>query len=303
MIGPWRQLDPASCARLGGARRELAWAALLPAAAAARRVSRREDGASATLGWDGRHEALVSRPFGELHLRVGVRPLDLALLVLDRDGAAVSVQPLGGRTYMAGARWLAGVLADLGEEPAVEAPRPLVLPPHPVAEGQPFVGADGGAQAALADWLSNAHGTLARLAIREGGARADEVRCWPRPSPRRDERRLERGPLETRAELCVAGRVVELAVSLGDATIDMPHARVTPRPLPSAAVLPPLTVGGWRTESGLDAVVLGRELPCAEGQEETMQLFFDEARRACGALFADESPPAPLSPARGSARE
>lgn len=298
MIGPWRRIDPVEAARLARARRELAWAAQLPTAAAGRRVSRREDGASASLGWDSRHEALVSRSFGEAGVRVGLRPIDLALLVLDRDGGIVIAQPLAGRTYLAGARLVAAALAELGEDPAVEAPRPLVLPPHPVAEGHAFVG-DGAGQAALADWLSNAHGALARVAIREGG---EPVRCWPRPALRRD-RPLDRGPLETRTQIAVGDRVLELAVSLGDARVEMPYARVSPRPLPSSATLAPLTVGGWRTERGLDAVLLGRELPSAEGQEETMQLFFDEALRACRRL--DDAPigAEPFSPARGSARE
>lgn len=299
MIGPWRRIDPALSARLARARRELAWAAQLPAAAAARRVSRREDGASASLGWDGRHEALVSRPFGDVGVRVGLRPADLALLVIDRDGGVVIAQPLAGRTYLEAARLLAGVLAALGEDPAVDAPRPLVLPPHPVAEGHAFVG-DGAGQAALADWLSNAHGTLARVAIREGG---EPPRCWPRPAALRRDRALDRGPLETRTPIAIGSRTLELAISLGDARVDMPYARVSPRPLPSSVALAPLTVGGWRTEGGLDAVLLGRELPSAEGQEETMQLFFDEALRACRRLDVDGAPAVSFSPARGSAPE
>ena len=91
-------------------------------------------------------------------LRLGLRPVDLTLVVVDTIGSPQRALPLAGRTLDEAIAWVAETLG--GSAPGIP---PYQIPDHVVGHGGAFRGNDTGALAALARWYASADALLREL--------------------------------------------------------------------------------------------------------------------------------------------
>jgi hypothetical protein len=235
-------------AALAGSRVELHWAAQIVAAVGRALIPAVPDDSHTSLEWVGAQRLLLggATPAG---LRLGLRPADLTLALIDPTGRAPKEMPLAGRTLADAQAWAAegfGVLTTVVP--------PYEMPPHAVARGGTFTGADGAALAELARWYAAADELL--RAFREVQAlargRAAPVRCWPHHF---DIATLIALPPGGSAET----RTIGLGLSPGDGSYAQPYFYVTPWPYPAHPddlTLPALPGGAaWHRTGWFGAVL------------------------------------------------
>jgi hypothetical protein len=143
-----------SPAALADARVELHWAAQVVAAAGRALIPALPDDSHTSLEWSAAGRLLVGglTPRGS---RLGLRPTDLTLAVVDAAGAPQHELPLAGRTLEQALAWAAELLGG-----ATPGPPPYELPDHVVAHGGAFAGRDRDALAELARWYASADALL-----------------------------------------------------------------------------------------------------------------------------------------------
>ncbi|MCH7531340.1 MAG: hypothetical protein IIB36_06180 [Gemmatimonadetes bacterium] len=103
----WTRLGAVAPADLTNATLELHWAAQFIAAAGQSFAEPREDDSHRAMTWDASRREFMGEPFaGAYPFRVGLRPADLTLLLLDQTDEPLGSLPLAGKTREEGHEWL-----------------------------------------------------------------------------------------------------------------------------------------------------------------------------------------------------
>jgi hypothetical protein len=270
-------------AALSGARVELHWAAQAVAAAGRALNPPVPDDSHTSLEWVAAGRLLVGIAPAR-QLRLGLRPAELALVVVDAMGNSQRELPLAGRTLDEALAWAA---ASLGA-PALAKP-PYEMPDHEVARGGAFRGDDPDARAELARWYATADSLLRGLDSAPPDARrqASPVRCWPH--------HFDIATLVTVPPVASAGtHTIGVGLSPGDAGRAEPYfyvtPSVTPSPYPESLTLPELPAGGdWNRTPWFGAVLTGTAIfsdlgATASTRAKMISGFLDAAIRASAAL-------------------
>lgn len=238
-------LDVAAPASLVRARALAHRAVQLPALAARANLAARPDDSHTSLNWHPDSAALWSEPLAcaQGHVRLGLRPADLALLLSHGNGD-VSEHLLAGRTWKLVLAWLDSELGALGLERASTAVVPYELPAE-TAEIETFetFGMETGLEA-LSHWFAFADDRLHHLAEEFSDLEPGPgpVRCWPHHFDIASYIRLEDGDRDS-------ARGIGVGLSPGDASCAVPYFYMTPWPRLSPARLPvPPVPGYWHTE-------------------------------------------------------
>jgi len=276
----WQRVGEPEPRALEHARIELHWAAQVPAALGSTLLEARPDASHQSLTWLEDPGVLATAPTaGPTPVRGALRPDDLALLLLDGDGATLDSKPLAGATLGAALDWLRRAVERAVGSPVDELVRPdHELPHHPIADGEPFPGDDPAARAELARWFANAHGSLESLrAVRAAFA---PVRCWPHHFDVASLWTLDRNADPERA------RSIGCGMTPGDASYPEPYFYVLPWPRPEASALPALADGGaWHTEGWTGAVLRASDVVDHLDQAGRVMAFLDSGIEACSKLL------------------
>jgi hypothetical protein len=270
----WRALNPVLSRDLTDSRLQLHYAAQFATALGISYLPAKPDDSHTNLGWDDTIEALTSR---EVHapshiVQVAIRPSDLTLLVL-LDGKIGPRIPLSGLSIAQIKAGLREALVSAGLDGGrLTLKRHYELPPHPVANGEPFDSHRADEFVELARWYSNGALAMSELANRIGGA---EVRCWPH--------HFDIATLATFGPSRSSGA----GMLPGDEMYPEPYFYVNAYPAPANE--PPGFMlngkGTWNTDGWFGAVLTGSRLaedPSA--QEDQVRAFLDSAYAACSTL-------------------
>lgn len=280
----WQTLGAVAPDALVDARLQLHHAAQGVASAGVTFLEPEPDDSHPNFGWWDSCAALVGRSLPGANVRIGLRPADLSLLVVDAAGRSSDELALDGRTLDDAYAWLESATTSAGAElPAGGLTRASYeIPSHPAAAGAPFSLEPQAVFAELSGWFANGHHALVELAKRLPGA--SEVRCWPH--------HFDLGALAvvaTHSDGSLA-KSVGIGLSPGDDGYAEPYVYVSPWPYPEPAALPPLPCGGaWHTEGHTSAVLTGSQLLAhpAGSQAERLREFLDCASDASTRALAD----------------
>ncbi|MBA3343029.1 MAG: hypothetical protein H0T48_14500 [Gemmatimonadaceae bacterium] len=255
---PWIPVDPKIAPALSDARRQLHHAAQLATAFGISYIEPRPDDSHTNLEWRPQLGALASNEVNGV--RVAVRISTLTLQVGD------NLMALRGATMNNVAPWLVTRLVELGFDGArFTLARHYEIPPHAVANGQPF---DARAKhlEQLAAWFGNAAALFE--ALRASKARASVVRCWPH--------HFDLATLITVGE----GSTVGVGMEPGDLYYDEPYYYVNMHPSPPAEALGDSLKGNgwWHTHEWIGAVLPASRVPSdPDAQQEAVGAFLRSA--------------------------
>jgi hypothetical protein len=273
---------------LVAARVELHWAVQIVAAVGRALIPPVADDSHTSLEWLEAERALAGGATPG-RLRLGVRPADLTLVLLDPDGGPRRELALAGRTLEEARRWAA---AALGPVPAVVPPYEMA--PHPVSSGGAFAAGHAAERAELERWYAAADRVLreVRRASSRPPRRASLVRCWP-----------HHFDLATLIELppgaSAQARTIGVGLSPGDGSYHEPYFYVTPWPYPapqSEAELPVLPEPGvWHRDGWFGAALTATAIFAdAQGSPATraqaVSRFLEAAAGAAATLLELDAP-------------
>ena len=250
----WTRLAAVSPADLSNATLELHWATQLIAAAGQSFAEAREDDSHRSMTWHAASREFVGEPFGGAYpFRVGLRPADLTLQLLDRTDEPLGSLPLGGKTLEEGYEWLMSGLANyMGRLPEIVRPE-FELPSHPVQDGARFSEDQQDELSALGGLYESAAALLGEIA--EGHESASEVRCWPHHFDIATLVTIEQG------EDAESSKTIGIGMVPTGGDPDGWYWYVTPWPYPDPDALPTLDgPGAWHTEGWVGAVLSGEEV-------------------------------------------
>jgi hypothetical protein len=240
-------------------RMQLHWAAQAAAGVGRTLLPPQPDDSHQSFTWSRRARALVQGVV-EGRYRAGIRPRDMALLLLDDADRVTAELPLAGRTLDDGFRFYEEQVGRTLARPDAG------IPAHPVASGAAFA-PDSNELANLEALYDQANAILERIRASRRGS--SEVRCWPH--------HFDLATLITLG----GGRTVGIGFVPGDTQIAEPYWYVTPWPYPKDhARLPKLPIGSWNTEGWVGAVLRVREAP----NEKAIENFVNEAIDHCMGL-------------------
>jgi len=284
----WQRLGELEPARLASARVQAHWAAQVLSAAGETFLSHAPDTSHTAMSWDAEQAALVGGEIaGADPCRLALRPADLTLRLLARDGAVASQLALAGRTLADAFAWASAAVKahTRGARDAALVHPGYDLPPHALASGGRFE-RDAGLLD-LARWYADAALALTRFASATPGA--GPVLCWPHHFDIASLVVLERDPDGEPL------RTVGVGLSPGDDFVSMPYWYVNHGPETQRRDLPPLAGGDWFTDGWIGAVLRGGELVAAgdaRAQQTRLEAFLASAFAASRALALE----APLEP-------
>ncbi|HET6679886.1 MAG TPA: hypothetical protein VFG84_01685, partial [Gemmatimonadaceae bacterium] len=262
----WELIGQSPIGHLVEARLELHHALQLVVSAAISYLPRVADDSHTNLGWHEESRALLSHelPAPGGAVRVGIRPVDLTLVVRDERNGSVQEVPLAGRTLADAEHDLVQRLEALGlDGTRWVSDKHYTIPYHDVAAGARFAAVVGGAHAELGRLFHNAHELASAVAHETPGAATP--RLWPHHFdlatlivlPARDVR---------------ITRSIGVGVEPGDDSYAEPYVYVGPSPHPSARVLRPLGAGGhWHTDGWMGAVLTREEMHALDGDDARAQ--------------------------------
>jgi len=293
-------------AALTEARVALHWAVQVVAAAGAALIPAVPDDSHTSLEWSPAGRLLVGG-MTPRKARLGLRPSDFTLVVVDATGNPQRELPLAGRTLEAAFAWTADALGSSAlHEPSYE------MPDHIVAHGGAFGATDPDALAELARWYASADALLRDFLASRPYAREDvepgTLEGFPGP-PATDSSRQAETPPRASPVRCwphhfdIATLVslpggapsgagsIGVGLSPGDGSYAEPYFYVTPWPYPQSPTLPGLPAGAAWHQSGwvgavLTATAIFRDAggsPAARA--ERVREFLDVAARASAALL------------------
>jgi len=252
---------------------ELHWAAQLLASAGQTFAETQADDSHRAMVWDTSRRAFVSAPFaGGYPFRVGLRPEDLTLLLLDRTDEPLSVFPLSGTTLDEAYEWLTiGMATYMGGAPPVIERPDFEIPEHAVGHGAPFSSSIGPEFGALGSLFGGAHDLLAELFADDTDA--STIRCWPHHFDIATLLTVETG------EDGSAAKTVGVGLAPMGGGYESWYWYVTPWPYPADSDLPELTgSGGWHTDGWTGAVLTGVEVDAMDAEERpgAIRAFIEE---------------------------
>lgn len=255
MTDTWKTSTSVTPAKLIDASLELHWATQFLASVGQTFAEAQDDDSHRAMEWDPGRQAFVSAPIaGPYPIRVGLRPEDLTLLLLDRTSEALGSLPLAGKTRDEGYEWLTLALASyMGGAPAVIERPEYEIPEHPVGERTPFSARYQKEHRALAALYGGAAEILEELV--KGRDDAAPVRCWPH--------HFDLATLITIASDSDGTATSTVGVGLAPmgGGYESWYWYVTPWPYPDPSALPELSGSGvWHTEGWTGAVLTGEEV-------------------------------------------
>ncbi len=267
-------------AALTDARVALHWAAQVVAAVGHALIPALPDDSHTSLEWSTASRLLVGG-MTPRKMRLGLRPSDLTLVVVDDTGNPQRELPLAGRTFEAALAWAAEAFGV----PALEMPR-YQMPDHSVGHGGAFDGTDPSALAELARWYGSADVLLRDFVAFRAYAKehASPVRCWPHHF---DIATLVSVPGSAAGD----ARTIGVGLSPGDGSYAEPYFYVTPWPYPKSPALPALPAGAAWHQTGWVGAVLTATAIFRDGggtppaRAEMVREFLDTASRASAALL------------------
>lgn len=268
----WKTLGSCSPNDLVDASLELHWAVQLVAAAGQTFAEKRDDDSHRAMTWDTTHKAFVGAPFaGPYPFRVGLRPEDLTLLLLDRTEEALGALPLPGKSIEEGYEWLrVGLATYMGGAPALIERPEYDMPEHPVGVGARFSTRYGDELSALSALFATASSLLEELISTRPDA--SPVRCWPHHF---DLATLLTVETDDDGK---ASKTVGVGLAPTGGGYDAWYWYVTPWPYPEIEALPELSgPGAWHTEGWTGAVLPGDLVVAAEdaSREAVVRNFLD----------------------------
>jgi len=283
----WRNLRGVDPRALSEARLQAHYAAQWLARAARAYIPPQRDGSHTNLSWSEPLNGLETHRLRD-GSRLGLNIADLSLVLSGAsEGAKPIVCALAGRSDAQVRLWL-GEQMSLKRLAAkdLDGPAPYPMPPHPLATGASYAGAElGDALKELADWYGNADRALlaSRAQIVAAGLNAPPPRCWP-----------HHFDLATMASF-LAGTGDETAFvgagfSPGDNYYDEPYFYVSMYPAPKVARLPPLpAVGHWHSREFTAAVATAAKINAASDPAAAVAEFLKTAvAHAIAVLSANE---------------
>jgi hypothetical protein len=275
LLGNWILLGSVAPDALIHARLQAHYALQLAAAPGATQLPKRDDDSQGTTEWLDRLQAFVGQPLPG-GLCAALRPRDLHLMLVDKDGLELAGTSLAGRTLEDGLEWLRGAIreqAGMARPPRLNLPG-HELPEHKLAHGGKFE-VDAAALGELARWFANADRVFQFMASREKQATA--VYCWPH--------HFDAALVITLGK----GRTIGVGLSPGDEHYRQPYFYVSPRPTPSTRRLPALGSGGtWHRKGWTGAVLTASKLVSARGAQRQVSVtteFLASAINASRALL------------------
>lgn len=264
---PWIPVDPQIAPELNDARRQLHHAAQLATAFGISYIEPGPDDSHTNLEWLPQLAALASNE--ENGVRVAVRISTLTLQVDDEPMA------LHGATMNIAAQWLVTRLVELGfDGDRLTLARHYEIPPHAVADGQPFDARSKHLEQ-LTAWFGNSAAIFE--ALRASEPRASVVRCWPH--------HFDLATLITVGE----GRTVGVGMEPGDLYYDEPYYYVNMHPNPPAEALVDSLKGNgsWHTHEWIGAVLPASRIPTnPDAQQDAVGAFLRSAVAAATQLVS-----------------
>jgi hypothetical protein len=269
-----------SPAALTDARVELHWAAQIVAAVGRALIPAVPDDSHTSLEWSTAGRLLLGG-MTPRRLRVGLRPIDLTLVVVDAAGAPEHELPLAGETLARALAWAGQLLG--GAAPALP---PYQMPEHVVGNGGVFGGRDRDALAELARWYASADALLCNFVSSQPYAKehASPVRCWPHHFDIATLVSVREGAPDE-------ARTIGLGLSPGDRSHAEPYFYVTPWPAPDSPRLPELPSGAvWNRTGWFGAVltataIFGDVEGSPSARRQMILDFLDVAWRASATLL------------------
>lgn len=278
----WRPLSGLDAAELGEARLQAHYAVQWLARLARAAVPAQPDDSHTSLGWDDQLDGFVTRPLRD-GARLGLRLRDLTLTAAGGEaGRPGRIFSLIGRSDSEAHEWIGLAFAPSRlDVQGLDAPSPYAIPPHAIAQGGRYGGADiGAALGELAAWFANgrtAVETVRRAMLgRDHGAPAP--RCWPHHF---DLATLTSFPLPRRATTAYVG----VGLSPGDRYYREPYFYLSVYPAPDPSALPPLPpLGHWHVEDFTGAVATATAILATARPEAETDEFLAAALEAALAL-------------------
>ena len=271
-------------AALTDARVELHWAAQIVAAVARAVIPAVPDDSHTSLEWWTAGSLLVGG-LTPRQRRLGLRPVDLTLVVVDSTGGPQRELPLAGRTLDEALAWAAQALG--GAAPGMP---PYQMPDHVVGRGGAFGGREPSALAELARWYASAHALLSDFVSSQPYAKehASPVRCWPHHF---DIATLVSVPGGAPAD----ARTIGVGLSPGDSSYAEPYFYVTPWPYPDSPQLPELPAGAAWHQTGWFGAVLTATANLSRPRRDTARARPDGPRAPRRRLARERRAAGPLT--------
>jgi hypothetical protein len=268
----WQPVRPEESQRLSDSRQQIHHAAQLAAAAGISFLKPAEDDSHASLEWIPTLAGLFSRPIpAPTVFRIGVRPVDTALLIVTENDKPFGEYRLHGKTITEAVDWIRSQISGLGADGSrYTLKRHYEIPRHEVAIGDAFDASDRARFEELAKWFANGFALLNSLARSIDDA--SEVRCWPQHF---DIASLIQSTPD---------RTIGIGLEAGDEYYEEPYFYVNTHPQPRASQVqtrPLWGRGSWHTHGWIGAVLPGSKLGPASAQEQQVREFMDSAISAC----------------------
>lgn len=280
-IRPWPRLGFPTPTALSDARVQAHWALQLVGAAGTTHAAPQSDDSHTSARWVGVLDALVGQPLGKHPtVSVGVRIVDLTLLLVNARGDIADELELEGHTLDAAYDWLELAHSRYAGRPRVPLKRPgYDMPACSLTDGGIFLVEDHDALHELGRWFWVADHVLRD--VQRVDQNASPVRCWPHHFDIATLITIEASDDPEQMKSVGAG------MTPGDGSIAEPYFYVTPWPYPEQPELAKLPSGYWNTEGWLGAVLAGSELVSsgdARLQPAVAETFLNEAIRAAKKL-------------------
>jgi hypothetical protein len=272
----WQPVRPEVATKLTDSRLQFHHAAQFGAAAGISFLPHVPDDSHSNLEWVPAHGALFSRAIpAQTAFRVGVRPMNLAVLIATRENQLLAEYRLHGRTIIETRDWIRSQIKLLGGDGSrYTLTRDYEIPRHDVTYGEAFDASDSSHFEELAKWFANGTGLLS--SVTRSALAASELRCWPRDFD-----------IATLIQV-VPGRTIGVGLEPGDDYYDEPYFYVSMHPQSAASRTrsrPLWGSGTWHTHDWVGAVLPGSRLGAASSQERQIREFLDSAISACRTLL------------------
>jgi hypothetical protein len=273
----WQPVRPEDAAKLTDSRLQLHHAAQFGAAAGISFLPAALNDSHTNLEWVPVLGGLFSRVIqARTPFRIGVRPVQLALLIVSEENKPIAEYQLHGRTITEARDWIRSQITLLGADGSrYTLNRHYEIPKHQVAIGESFDASDSSSFEQLAKWFGNGAALLTSLT--RSTPTASEVRCWPH--------HFDIGTLIKVAPR----RTIGVGLEPGDDYYDEPYfyVNMSPQPAASRTRSRPLWGNGtWHTYEWVGAVLRGSRLGAASSQERHIREFLDSAVSACRTLLS-----------------
>jgi hypothetical protein len=279
----WRPLGGVDGKQLGEARLQAHYAVQWLAKLARATVPAQPDDSHTNLGWDDGLDGFVTHPLPD-GARLGLRLRDLTLTAVGGEsGPPERAFSLFGRSDAEARAWMELAFAPSRQDfQALDAPSSYAMPPHAIAQGGTYGGAEiGAALEELAAWFANGRTAVenARRAMLAHGHEAPPPRCWPHHF---DLATLTSFSLPRGAATAYVGA----GLSPGDRYYGEPYFYLSVYPAPDRSALPPLPpLGHWHVEDFTAAIARASAIRATARPKADTDAFLAAALAAALSLF------------------